>query len=80
MKLIACLIWGLLSILSALFQNCQKIRQNLLFSATMPETISHLANSILNNPTKIEITPPATTVERIDQKFIWLNAQTKPSC
>lgn len=54
-----------------------KIRQNLLFSATMPETISHLANSILNNPTKIEITPPATTVERIDQKVYLVERSNK---
>ena len=39
-------------------------RQTLFFSATMPETISSLANSILTNPVKIEITPPSTTVEK----------------
>jgi ATP-dependent RNA helicase RhlE len=32
-------------------------RQTLFFSATMPKEILHLANSILNNPIKIEVTP-----------------------
>ncbi len=54
-----------------------KIRQNLLFSATMPQTIAHLANSILKNPIKIEITPPATTVERIDQKVYLVERSNK---
>lgn len=53
-------------------------RQNLLFSATMPQTISYLAKSILNNPIRIEITPPATTVERIDQKIYLVERSNKP--
>ncbi len=32
-------------------------RQTLFFSATMPPEIGQLANSILNNPVKVEITP-----------------------
>jgi ATP-dependent RNA helicase RhlE len=44
-------------------------RQTLFFSATMPSSIADLANSILKNPVKIEITPESTTVERIDQKI-----------
>ncbi len=44
-------------------------RQTLFFSATMPSIITGLADSILNNPIKIEVTPPSTTVERIQQKI-----------
>ena len=39
-------------------------RQTLFFSATMPAEITGLANSILTNPAKIEVTPVATTAER----------------
>jgi ATP-dependent RNA helicase RhlE len=42
-------------------------RQSLFFSATMPAEILKLANTILNNPVKIEITPQSPTVEVIKQ-------------
>ncbi len=45
-------------------------RQNMLFSATMPKGISYLASRILKNPTKVEITPQSTPVEKIVQKVI----------
>lgn len=47
-----------------------KERQTLLFSATMPSTIVNLAGSLLNNPIRVEITPAATTVERIEQRLL----------
>lgn len=53
-------------------------KQSLLFSATMPETIASLANSILKNPVKIEITPQSTTVERINQKVYLVDKNNKP--
>jgi len=42
-------------------------RQTLFFSATMPKEIIQLSNSILKNPTKIEVTPEAATVDKIRQ-------------
>lgn len=54
-------------------------KQCLLFSATMPEAISGLAHSILNNPVKIEITPQSTTVERINQKLYLVDKSNKPA-
>lgn len=45
-------------------------RQTMLFSATMPDEISRLADRLLKLPKKVEVTPPSTTVERIDQKVI----------
>jgi ATP-dependent RNA helicase RhlE len=52
-------------------------RQTLFFSATMPSTISELANSILKDPVKIEITPESTTVERIDQQINYVEKGNK---
>nr|WP_321236062.1 DEAD/DEAH box helicase [uncultured Psychroserpens sp.] len=43
-------------------------RQNLMFSATFSKDIRKLANSILNNPVRVEATPENTTVEAISQK------------
>jgi ATP-dependent RNA helicase RhlE len=44
-----------------------KRRQSLLFSATMPPEIRALADSLLVDPVRVEITPQATTVKRIEQ-------------
>jgi ATP-dependent RNA helicase RhlE len=42
-------------------------RQNLLYSATFSQEIIALANQLLHSPERIEVTPPNTTVERIQQ-------------
>ncbi|MBF0589202.1 MAG: DEAD/DEAH box helicase [Magnetococcales bacterium] len=44
-------------------------RQTLLFSATMPNEIATLAGGLLNRPIRVEITPQATTVDRIAQSL-----------
>ncbi|CAD5106421.1 DEAD/DEAH box helicase [Zestomonas carbonaria] len=43
-------------------------RQNLLFSATFSKDIVDLASRLLRDPERIEVTPPNTTVERIEQR------------
>jgi ATP-dependent RNA helicase RhlE len=45
-----------------------KERQSLLFSATMPQEIGRLAAELLRAPVRIEVTPAATTVERVEQR------------
>lgn len=52
-------------------------RQTLFFSATMPSVISGLADKILKDPVKVEITPQSTTVERIDQKINYVEKSNK---
>src|SRR5690606_35250994 len=42
-------------------------RQNLLFSATIPDSIKGLANSILHEPEYVAVTPVSSTVETITQ-------------
>ncbi|CAO3412950.1 DEAD/DEAH box helicase [Azospirillum doebereinerae] len=54
-----------------------KQRQTLLFSATMPEAVTELANSILSNPERIEVTPQSTTVERINQSVLFVDRADK---
>jgi ATP-dependent RNA helicase RhlE len=54
-----------------------KKRQTLLFSATMPREIADLAARLLNEPVRVEVTPQATTVERIDQSVIHVAAAQK---
>ncbi len=52
-------------------------RQNLFFSATMPGEIGKLAGDLLKDPVKVQVTPQATTVERIKQQVIWVEAGRK---
>jgi len=44
-----------------------KKRQNLLFSATMPEKVIKLSEDFLEFPMRVEVTPQATTAETIEQ-------------
>jgi ATP-dependent RNA helicase RhlE len=52
-------------------------RQTLLFSATMPGDIAELAESVLRAPVKVEVTPVASTVERIDQRVLFVDGGEK---
>ncbi|WP_455229823.1 DEAD/DEAH box helicase [Geopseudomonas aromaticivorans] len=52
-------------------------RQNLLFSATFSKDITDLAGKLLHNPERIEVTPPNTTVERIEQRMFRIGATQK---
>ena len=52
-------------------------RQNLFFSATMPSEIGKLAGDLLKDPVKVQVTPQATTVERIKQSVVWVEQGRK---
>ncbi len=52
-------------------------RQTLFFSATMAPEIQKLANSLLVHPAKVEVTPPSTTVEKIEQSLYHTNKSDK---
>jgi ATP-dependent RNA helicase RhlE len=54
-----------------------KQRQTLFFSATMPQEIQALSKDILTNPVRIEVTPPATTVEKIAQSLYHVDRHGK---
>jgi ATP-dependent RNA helicase RhlE len=56
-----------------------KNRQTLFFSATMPPEIATLANTILTNPEKIEVTPVSTTAETIQQCVYYVDKGNKKS-
>jgi ATP-dependent RNA helicase RhlE len=54
-----------------------KERQSLFFSATMPKTISTLADSFLRDPAHVAVTPVATTAERVEQSVIFVQTGRK---
>jgi ATP-dependent RNA helicase RhlE len=56
-----------------------KQRQTLFFSATMPPEISKLAAQILTKPVRIEVTPVASTVDKIQQGIYHVEKRMKAS-
>jgi len=53
-------------------------KQTVLFSATMSKEIEKIASGILRDPKKVEVTPPATTVEKIEQSVVQVDKKKKP--
>ncbi len=54
-------------------------RQSLFFSATMPPAIVVLANTILTNPIKVEVTPVSSTADTIKQSVFFVDKSDKNS-
>ena len=54
-----------------------KQRQSLFFSATMPPEIVKLANTILTNPQKVEVTPVSSTADTIKQALFFVDKGNK---
>jgi ATP-dependent RNA helicase RhlE len=54
-------------------------RQTLFFSATMAPAIRKLADSLLINPSFVEVTPVATTAETIQQAVCFVDKKDKPA-
>lgn len=52
-------------------------KQTLFFSATMPKEILALANSILVNPVKIEVTPVSSTADTVKQAIYFVKKNDK---
>ncbi|WP_285007977.1 DEAD/DEAH box helicase [Pedobacter faecalis] len=53
------------------------MRQTLFFSATMPKEIQGLADTILTNPVKVEVTPVSSTAEKISQQVFYVEKSDK---
>ncbi|MEM9983525.1 MAG: DEAD/DEAH box helicase [Bacteroidota bacterium] len=52
-------------------------RQTFFFSATMPPAIVELSKKILHQPAKVEITPPSSTVDMIEQSVFRVTKRNK---
>jgi ATP-dependent RNA helicase RhlE len=56
-----------------------KQRQTLLFSATMPREIVGLADSLLNDPVRVSVTPVASAAPLIEQSVYYIDRGRKQS-
>ena len=52
-------------------------RQSLFFSATMPREIALLAAQLLRDPVQVAVAPVATTVDRVEQRVIFVDTARK---
>lgn len=54
-------------------------KQTLFFSATMPPAITQLANVLLKNPVRVEVTPVSSVAEIIEQSVYFVDKKNKLS-
>jgi len=59
---------GFIHDLRKISQVIPKTRQTFLFSATMPKLMNEIANSYLNSPIRIEVSPPGKAADKVTQE------------
>jgi ATP-dependent RNA helicase RhlE len=68
---------GFLHDVKKIMKELPAAKQMLLFSATMPSEIKSMADNILSNPVKVEVTPVSSTVDTIDQSVYFVEKKDK---
>jgi len=68
---------GFLNDVKKIITKIPQKRQSLFFSATMPDPIVKLANTILVNPSKVEVTPVSSTANTINQAVYFVDKENK---
>ena len=58
-------------------QKLPQQRQTLFFSATMPPEIEQLANTILDEPVRVEVTPVSSTADKVEQLVYHVGKENK---
>ncbi|MEL7344577.1 MAG: DEAD/DEAH box helicase [Pseudomonadota bacterium] len=53
-------------------------RQTMLFSATMPKTMEELSRAYLNNPRRIQVSPPGKAADKVTQSVHFVEKPKKP--
>lgn len=68
---------GFIRDVKKLVASMPKQRQSLLFSATMAADVEQLARQMLSDPIRVEVTPEAVTVDRVEQKVVHIGTKKK---
>ncbi|WP_437201234.1 DEAD/DEAH box helicase [Planctomicrobium sp. SH664] len=68
---------GFLPDLKRIISQLPEKRHSLFFSATMTGKIAELANSLLRDPVRVEVTPEKPTVEKIEQQVLFIQQAEK---
>ena len=70
---------GFLPDIKRIISKLPKARQSLFFSATMSPAISKLAGELVQDPVQVTINPETPTVEKINQKVMFVEKACKDS-
>jgi len=68
---------GMVQDVKRIIAHIPKVRQTMLFSATMPTEIGKLADSMLKSPVKIAVTPISSPIEIIEQSMFFVDKKHK---
>lgn len=68
---------GFLPDLKRIISHLPHERQSLFFSATMPPKIVQLSNRLLKNPVSVNVTPKTSSVQRIEQRVMFVEKGNK---
>lgn len=68
---------GMAKDVALILSKLPKVRQNLLFSATMPSTVRQLAHTILHKPVEIKVKSKAIKGQGIQQKVYYVDEPDK---
>jgi ATP-dependent RNA helicase RhlE len=68
---------GFLPDLKRIISRLPEKRQSLFFSATIPPKIAELTRQLLRNPVSVNVTPKITSVEKIEQRVLFVQPQDK---
>lgn len=68
---------GMIHDVRRIIKHIPDLRQTMFFSATMPKEIAKLADEILKDPVKVEITPVASTVDIVEQVVYYVDKKNK---
>jgi ATP-dependent RNA helicase RhlE len=60
-----------------ILQNVPAKRQTMLFSATMPQEIVHIANSYMQLPIRVEVAPAGSAVNTVTQELFFVRKESK---
>jgi ATP-dependent RNA helicase RhlE len=68
---------GFIDEVTEIVREIPRRRQSMLFSATLDKQIRRFAKDILRDPERVEVAPPATTLEEVDQFLVWADGRKK---
>lgn len=68
---------GFIEDIQTILESVPDERQTLLFSATMPPEIRRLADRFMKNPIEIKVKAKTLTVDRINQRFLFMREREK---
>jgi ATP-dependent RNA helicase RhlE len=68
---------GFIDEVTEIIREIPKERQSMLFSATLDKQIVRFAKGILKRPERVEVAPPATTLDEVDQFLVSADRRRK---